>query len=90
MTAFSITYDLTAPGRNYEGLYEAIKKQGTWWHYLESTWLVSTNKTASQVWSDLSQYIDKNDNLLIIEVRDNVSGWLPKKAWEWIHSHVPN
>lgn len=90
MTAFSITYDLTAPGRDYEGLYEAIKKHGTWWHYLESTWLISTNKTASQIWSDLSQYIDKDDSLLIIEVRNNVSGWLPNKAWEWIHTHVPN
>jgi len=28
--------------------------------------------------------------LLIIEVRDNVQGWLPKDAWDWIHKNVPS
>jgi len=90
MGAYSITYDLSKPGRDYEGLYEAIKGTGTWWHYLESTWIVKTNLTPSQIWQHLQPHTDENDSILIIEIRDNVSGWLPKKAWEWIHEHVPN
>lgn len=88
-TAFSITYDLRAPGRNYEPLYEAIKGSYKWWHYLESTWIIITNETAGQVWGRIGQHIDKNDYLLIIEVRDNVQGWLPTDAWTWIHDNVP-
>ena len=90
MTAFSINYDLKAPSRNYDGLYEAIKASGKWWHYLDSTWIVITNENAEQIWSRLAQQIDKNDFLLIIEVRGNVQGWLPKDAWEWIQANVPN
>lgn len=91
MRAFAINYDLKVPNRNYEGLYEAIKQSGTkWWHYLDSTWLVVTNDNAQQIWNRLAQQIDKNDYILIIEVRDNVQGWLPKDAWEWIHTNVPN
>lgn len=88
--AYAINYDLKAPGRDYSGLYEAIKKTSLWWwHYLDSTWLIVTEETPSQIWSKLAHHIDKNDFLLIIEVRDNIQGWLPKEAWEWIHDKVP-
>ena len=87
--AYAINYDLKAPGRDYSGLYEAIKKLGGWWHHLESTWIVLTQKTSSQVWDALGPFVDKNDFMLIIEVRDDVNGWLPKDAWEWIHANVP-
>lgn len=87
--AYSITYDLRQPGRDYSNLFEAIKKSPRWWHYLESTWIIVTEETANQVWERISSAIDKNDFLLIIEVRDNVQGWLPKDAWDWIHQNIP-
>lgn len=86
--AYAINYDLKAPNRDYAGLYEAIKSYSGWWHYLESTWLIVTDENPSQIWGRLKGSIDKNDSLLIIEVRDNVSGWLPQKAWDWIHSNA--
>jgi hypothetical protein len=89
MKAYSITYDLKAPGRDYEKLYEAIKASGKWSHYLESTWLVVSNETSQQLWNRLAPTIDKNDFVLIIEVRRNSFGWLPKDAWEWINTNVP-
>ena len=89
MTAFNITYDLTQPGRNYEGLFEAIKSTGKYWHYLDSTWIVLTQETAIQLWNRLAKKIDRNDSVLVIEVRNNVSGWMPKDAWAWISANVP-
>lgn len=90
MRAFSINYDLKVPGRDYTGLYEEIKRSGRWWHYLDSTWIVITDESAQQIWDRLERHIDKNDFMLIIEVLDNVQGWLPKDAWNWIHENVPN
>ena len=81
---FNISYDLNKPCQDYEELYEAIKELGSWWHYLDSTWLVSTNLNASQIFSKLKEHIDANDNILVISVGNDYSGWLPKKAWEWI------
>ena len=89
MSAFSINYDLKVPGRDYSGLYEAIKATGKWWHYLDSTWIVVTTETAGEIWRRLSTHVDKNDYLLIIEITNNAQGWLPKEAWEWIHANVP-
>lgn len=90
MKAYSISYDLKAPGRNYEKLYEAIKSSGKWWHYLESTWMVASNDNSQQIWNKLAPHIDKNDYLLIIEVRKDSYGWLPKDAWKWITDNVPS
>lgn len=88
--AYAINYDLKAPGRDYTSLYEAIKKSPKWWHYLESTWLIITNETPQQIWDRIGKNnIDKNDYLLIVEVRGNVHGWLPKYAWDWIHQNIP-
>ena len=85
---YIITYDLKTPGKNYTGLYTAIKASPKWWHYLESSWLVYTSENATDIWNRLSAHIDKNDRLLVIEVRDNCQGWLPKDAWDWIHQHA--
>jgi hypothetical protein len=82
---YAINYDLKEPGRDYVGLYEAIKGCGAWWHYLESTWLVDTNLDAEGIWKRLSPHFDENDRALVIGVTKNYQGWLPNDAWEWIN-----
>jgi hypothetical protein len=86
---YSLTYDLKKPNRDYTGLYEELKNTTKWWHYLESTWLLSTIETPNQIWDRIRGHIDQNDSILIIEVRHNYSGWLPTEAWEWIDQNVP-
>lgn len=85
---YVISYDLSKPNRNYEDLHEELKKSSSWWHYLESTWLIYTNESASELYNRLSKHIDKDDRLLIIEAGRERQGWLPEKAWEWIRKHI--
>ena len=84
----SINYDLKQPGRDYTGLYEAIKGLGSWWHHLGSTWLVNTNLNAAEIWRQLATHVDTNDSMLIIGVTADRSGWLPKEAWGWINDQL--
>lgn len=79
-----ITYDLKAPGRDYTSLHEAIKKAGTWWHHLDSTWIVETSSSPQQWYQYLAPHLDANDFILVIEVTNNSYGFLPKRAWEWL------
>lgn len=88
MSVYLISYDLNKPGQDYSSLYEAIKNLGAWWHYLDSTWLVDTSLTSSQISNHLNSIIDKNDCLLIIRVTNDYAGWLPEKAWAWLRSHM--
>src|SRR5689334_11372213 len=78
-----VTYDL-APTINHAAFFEALKAQGTWWHYLTSTWLVSTDKTTEQIFNALAPFMVEADRLLIFELGKSHHGWLPKEAWDWI------
>lgn len=78
-----VSYDLRGP-HDYTAFYEILKLQGTWWHYLTSTWLVSTTKTPTEVYNSIAPHMLKNDSVLVIEVGKAYNGWLPEKAWEWI------
>ncbi|MCK4822773.1 hypothetical protein KA005_43820 [bacterium] len=88
MKVFLVSYDLKKPGRNYTELYEALKKAHTWWHYLDSCWLLKTSLSARQLFDSLKPHIDGNDFLLIIEVTKNYTGWLPQKAWDWMDQNI--
>jgi len=85
---YAINYDLKRPGQNYEALYEAIKSCGTWWHYLDSTWLVDTTLGANGIWERISPHLDKNDFVLVIGMSSDYQGWLPAEAWEWINNRA--
>lgn len=93
MKAYLITYDLNKSGQNYSGLYDAIKTASyndTWWHYLDSTWIIKSSMTTSQVYDILKPYIDNNDHILVIEVVENYYGFLPNDAWKYLKEHIFN
>ena len=66
MKTYIIGYDLNRPGQDYADLITAIKSYGNWWHHLDSTWIIQTNESASQVRDKLIPYLDANDELLVV------------------------
>lgn len=90
MTAILLTYDLKKPGQDYGALHDAIKSLGTWWHYLESTWIVSApGLTPQRTFEVVRPHLDTTDHLLALDVsHDAHQGWLPTAAWEWINQHL--
>ncbi len=85
---YLVSYDLRKPKQNYEGLFEELKRSPGWWHYLDSTWLISTSETAYQVYHRLAIHVNESDSLLVIRVSRDWTGWLPKEAWDWLDKHV--
>jgi len=83
-----VSYDLKVPGRDYAKLYETLKSAGGWWHYLESTWILSTTDSVV-TWTDrIRTTMDENDIFIVVDITGRTSnGWLPKKAWEWLDEH---
>lgn len=88
MNKYLITYDLKNKSiKSYEPLYTAIKSIGSWWHYLDSTWIVKSNLSSSQIWNTLGQHMLKNDHILVVKI-DTLDkwGWLPREAWNWLNT----
>ena len=65
MATYIITYDLSAPGRNYNDLYARIKSYGSFALITESTWAINTWQTADSVCTYLRGAMDGNDKLFV-------------------------
>lgn len=85
---YIVTYAFKGQSSDYQGLYDAIKSLGNWWHYIDNTWLISTDKTAKEIWEILKPHVDDDVNLLVAEMGRDRQGWLPKKAWDWIKKYT--
>ena len=68
MVVYLIGYDLNRPrGEDaYPDLFESIKDIANgWWHHLDSTWIIRSEKSAAQIRDSLMPYVDRNDELLV-------------------------
>lgn len=62
---YVISYDLVAPGQNYDQLIEKLREFGAS-RLLQSQWIVRWNDTnAATVRDIIRAYIDENDRLLV-------------------------
>lgn len=90
MAALIIGYDLNRPrGESaYPDLINAIKELGTWWHHLDSTWIVVTNRSAVQVRDALQRFIDSNDELLVARLSGEAA-WngFDQNGAQWLHNN---
>ncbi len=73
MTIFVVAYD-EHEGQDYRPLIEAIKAFGTWWHCLNSTWLVKTDLSAAALRDHLWGKMYSNDKLLIVRYHHSTLG----------------
>ncbi|GAA1004093.1 hypothetical protein GCM10009551_079830 [Nocardiopsis tropica] len=90
MSTVLIAYDLNSPGQDYKTLIEKIKTYGTWWHHLDSLWIVKTDSTAKTVRDALAPLIDSGDELLVIDVSNNSAAWngFNQKGSDWLKTHL--
>jgi len=82
-----VTYDLKGPSTEYTQLYEYLKSHDGWSHYLASTWLIDTEKTPDEIIDGIRPFFQKGDRALVVRFDRPYQGWLPDKAWDWIHKH---
>lgn len=68
MRTYLIGYDLNKPRQHndYKDLIAKIKVLGTWWHCLDSTWIIKSNSSAEAIRNQLKPFIDSTDELLVV------------------------
>jgi hypothetical protein len=75
MTTYIIGYDLhPTKDEKYENLIGAIKAYRTWWHHLDSTWVIVSDKSAAETRDDLKRHMYKDDQLLVVQ-SGNIGSW---------------
>lgn len=89
MAIVMVTYDLKAPGRNYQPVHDYLKTF-TWCKGLESVWLLDTTTPTEIIRDKLRSLVDQNDVLFVTRLqRDWASlnyycgDWLNKPERSW-------
>lgn len=90
MNNILIGYDLNAQGQDYDQLIDRIKTLGAWWHHLDSTWIVQTNMSATSVRDALKPLLDKNDELLVVNITGDAAAWcgFNQSGSDWLKKHL--
>lgn len=90
MNAILVGYDLNKQGQNYPKIIEALKAYGTWFHSLDSTWIIKTTESASQVMAKLEKLVDANDELLVIDITGDFATWtgFDQKSSDWLKTQL--
>jgi len=90
MKTYLIGYDLNSTGQNYSNLIEKIKETfDTWWHHLDSTWIVRSDLSAVEIRDTLTPYIDYNDELLVVEL-NGIGAWVGfnERGSDWLKDNL--
>lgn len=88
---YMITYDLNNQGKNYDDVINAIKEasNGVWCSFWKSSYLIKSNlSTADAVSKKIQPFLDDDDRLLVIEVKNNKQGWLSEEDWDYINNSI--
>jgi hypothetical protein len=89
MASVLITYDLITPGKKYTELHDAIKALGSWWHCVDSTWIVKSDFSLVQIRDELKKHVDSNDKLLVLGL-SGAGAWvgLDKNCSDWLTNNL--
>jgi len=85
-----VSYRLSKPDQEYNGLIDRLKSLESWWHHLESTWLVITNLSAAQLRDSLVKHIGSSDDLLVVDITDDdwATAGFTREATDWLLQRV--
>jgi hypothetical protein len=83
---YLVSYDLNKSGKNYDGVYEAIKaaSTGTWCRPLESVWIIQSNLAAEEIYNRIVPSMDSDDRVLVVEIIGNYCFYLDDKTGNYL------
>lgn len=90
MATLLVGYDLNRPGQDYPDLIQKLKSYGTWWHHLDSTWLVVTELNPRELRDALLPFVDDSDELLVLDVTGDAGAWhgFKSRGSDWLTEHL--
>lgn len=90
MTTKLIIYQLEHSKADFPLIKEAIQSFPKWAKLMERTWLIKTNKSASEVRTRLSESIGNRGKIFVIDLKTNSWGSyaIDKRVTEWLKENM--
>jgi hypothetical protein len=90
MPTYMVSYDLKTQGKDYSALIKALQEgYRSYWHCLDSIWLIVADQNHTQVRNYLVQHIDDNDQLIVADLGGNAA-WhgFSEECSNWITNNL--
>lgn len=89
MTCYLVSYDLSAPSRDYEAVAKHLKSYADWVRPLESVWLIQTTSTVGQIRDALKACTDSDDKILVVKCGPSwATAHISKKVTDWMRTNI--
>lgn len=84
-----ISYDLYAPGQNYDAVISVIKTLGSWAKIHKSFWYVDSSYSAADAVAAIWAVCDSNDSVYVVNATNNDAAWrnIQKEVEDHIKEH---
>ena len=87
MTTYIISYDLVSR-RDYESLYAAIKTVKKWARVVDSTWIVISEMSCTEVRNFIGVHMDTDDRLFVTQ-SSGVGAWRNVRcSSDWLKTNL--
>jgi hypothetical protein len=86
-----IVYDIhPLSGKVAETVIKEIQSFGSWWHHLETVWIVRTGKTPAEIRDLLGPLLAFDDQLLVIDISGDAAGWagVNETGSQWLTENI--
>jgi hypothetical protein len=89
MKTIQVTYDLSEPGRDYDGLLQYLSSFARWTRVLDSMWIIRTTKSEETVRDELMRFVDTGDRVLVLDVtEDSWAANFTSDSTNWMYSNM--
>lgn len=88
MNCYLILYDLRSPNIDYNTLYYAIKRLGSWGRLTETSWAVLSDKSHIDIRNYLSSFVGESDRLIIIRSGREAAWTRVLASDEWVRNNL--
>ncbi len=90
MAILLVTYDLNKEptSKEYQGILGVIKAEGVWARLSESSYAMDTQMSPQQVYEKMKPYLDNDDHLLVITLKQPYYGQHSKDVIDWLDSKL--
>ena len=82
---YHLSYDIVGGSdEDYEDLFKQIRKFPAYSHVLKSSWIVSSNKSASVIRDELTNAISADIRILVTGMRGNDAAFMQKSKVNYL------
>ena len=85
---YFVSYEIDEENQDYDDLAEAIEAYDGYCHVFGNQWFLCSDASAEEVHEDLVQHLYEGDFVLVMEMDENYSGWMPEKVVDWLEENL--